>query len=240
MVVITTIVVLLPHITKSKKVEVPDVTNMTETEAVKKLKSEGFEITETIETYSNDIEEGSVIKTNPAAGTTRKKGSDVKVYVSLGTQEINIEDYTGQDYSFVQGKLEALGLTVFIEYEETTSDSSIEPDQIIRQSVAAETKLTSGDSIILYVLNANVYPDFTTGDYTVSDILSFAEENEITANFKDSDGNKLSITSQNVDEYSDANVVKQSRNAGSNLTKGATITFTLDIGSDEESESDLD
>lgn len=239
-VIITTIVLLLPKITKSSKVEVPDVTNMTEAKAKTTLKKAGFVITETVEENSNTIEEGYIIKTNPSSGSTRKEGSDIKLYVSLGTKEIKIEDYTGQDYSFIQGKLDALGITVFIEYEDADGDEDVEPDTILRQSVPADSTLTEGDSITLYVLNGSVYPDFTTGDYSLSDLLSFCEENDLTISYKDKSGKKLAIDNDNIGEYMDVAIIKQSRSAGTKLTKGSSITITLDISADGEQNSELD
>ena len=55
-------------------IEVPDVTNMTLVDAVKKLEDAGFTVAdETIERNSSTIEEGRVVMTSPAGGADKKK-----------------------------------------------------------------------------------------------------------------------------------------------------------------------
>ncbi len=60
---------------------VPDVTGLSYDEAVEALEAEGY-ISERTYEYSEDIEEGTVIKTDPEAGTDLNSGSTVTVYVA--------------------------------------------------------------------------------------------------------------------------------------------------------------
>jgi len=243
-VLITTIVLLVPMLTKSKQIIVPDVSNMSVAEATKLLQEEGFEVGDTIEEPSTEVEEGKVTRTNPAENTKRKEGSEVKIYVSSGNKEIEIEDYVGQNVDYVRGTLQAKGLKVYVEPKELDEDeeADAEADVIIEQSIEPGEMLTSGDEITLYVPDIkNVYPDFTEG-YLVSEVFDFAEEYNIRLTFKDSEGNTIAITNDNAEEYDDYTITYQSRKAGTKVTDRANLQITLDIdasGSDSECEGGL-
>jgi len=242
-VVITTVVVLLPYINSSDQVQVPDVSDMTVTKAIDTLQEAGFEIDEQIDMASSLVDAGNVIKTSPSIGTKRKKGSEIDIYVSLGSEEVEILDYVGENVFLIQGTLEAHGIKVFVETKDIEADEedNFETNVIMEQSVEPGVFLTSGDEIILYVPNIkNLYPDFTDGTYTVSDIIDFCAEYEVTTIFKDNEGNTLVIDNSNSAEYDDYEIVSQNRNAGSKVTEGASITIRLDVdGSSSDTSEDV-
>ena len=177
--VITSLVILIPVITSKSQIEIPDVTNKTLKEATKIIQDKGFQISEEqVEQASETVKEGYVIKTNPVAGTRRKKGYEVVIYVSLGDAKITVENYTGKNFSEVKGALEAQKIKVFKEEQELEGDDVAEENEIIGQSVEVGQKLSAGDSITLYVADTSKkYPNFVTGDWTVEKIRAFAEEN---------------------------------------------------------------
>lgn len=73
-IVFAAIFFLIPNITGTKEVKVPDIAEMTVEEAKEKLEDVGLEVTsEDIEQPSEEIEEGHVIKTSPAIGRSVKK-----------------------------------------------------------------------------------------------------------------------------------------------------------------------
>lgn len=234
-VLITTIVVLLPKITNSAQITIPDVTNMTVVKAIEALQEEGFTVSsEQIEKSSTVVEEGKIISTSPAGGTKHKKGYEVTLYVSTGNKSIEVEDYTGKNYLEVKGKLEAYGINVFIEEKEIEADAddSYEKDIIMDQSIKKGESLSKGDNITLYIPDIkNVYPDFTDGTYIVSDIIAFAKEYKISVKFIDSEGKTISINSENAYEYDDYQILNQNRKAGSVVTSGVSIIIKLDTSS---------
>ena len=241
-VVITTVILLLPVITKSEQIKVPDVAGLSESQAIEKLQDKGFEIKTSIEESSTKVEEGDVIRTKPSASTKHKKGSEITLYVSTGNKSIKVEDYVGMNYYEVKGKLEAFGITVFIEEEEIEAEvgDELEENTIMRQSVEEDEYLSSGDKITLYIpIIKNLYPDFTDGTYTVSSLLDFCSEYNITVTFIDSSGNQLSIDNSNASEYDDYAILTQSRNAGSKIADNkANITIKLDVDGTGENASD--
>ena len=238
-VLITSIVVLLPKLTKKAQVTVPDVSNMTVVKAIETLQEEGFTVSpKQIEKSSTVIDKGKIISTSPSGGTKHKKGYEITLYVSTGSKSVEVEDYTGKNYLEVKGKLEAYGINVIIEKKEmeVDSDEDYETNIIMDQSIKKGEHLSKGDNITLYIPDIkNLYPDFTDGTYSVSDIIDFANEYKLKLKFIDKDSKTISITSENANEYSDYKILTQNRAAGTKVTENALFTIKIDVSSSESS-----
>lgn len=241
-VLITSIVVLLPKLTKKAQVTVPDVSNMTVVKAIETLQEEGFTVSpKQIEKSSTVIDEGKIISTSPSGGTKHKKGYEVTLYVSTGSKSVEVEDYTGKNYLEVKGKLEAYGINVIIEKKEmeVDTDEDYETNIIMDQSIKKGEHLSKGDNITLYIPDIkNLYPDFTDGTYSVSDIIDFANEYKLKLKFIDKDSKTISITSENANEYADYKILNQNRTAGTKVTENASFTIKIDVSSSSEGGSD--
>lgn len=236
-VLITSIVVLLPKLTKKAQVTVPDVSNMTVVKAIETLQEEGFTVSpKQIEKSSTVIDEGKIISTSPSGGTKHKKGYEITLYVSTGSKSVEVEDYTGKNYLEVKGKLEAYGINVIIEKKEmeVDSDEDYETNIIMDQSIKKGEHLSKGDNITLYIPDIkNLYPDFTDGTYSVSDIIDFANEYKLKLKFIDKDSKTISITSENANEYADYKIITQNRAVGTKVTENASFTIKIDVSSSE-------
>ena len=241
-VLITSIVVLLPKLTKKAQVTVPDVSNMTVVKAIETLQEEGFTVSQKqIEKSSTVIDEGKIISTSPSGGTKHKKGYEITLYVSTGSKSVEVEDYTGKNYLEVKGKLEAYGINVIIEKKEmeVDTDEDYETNIIMDQSIKKGEHLSKGDNITLYIPDIkNLYPDFTDGTYSVSDIIDFANEYKLKLKFIDKDSKTISITSENANEYADYKIITQNRAVGTKVTENASFTIKIDVSSSSGSSSD--
>ena len=218
---ITALIVFIPLITGGKQIEVPDVTDMTVSDAIDTLQDAGFVVSdEQREVASSDIEEGRVVRTSPAVGSKRKDGTTVTLYVSIGDTQIEIEDYTGESYLEVKGRLEALGLFVLIERQdvEETDDVDYEDGLIIDQSIEPGEKVSAGTNITLYIPNVVTnYPNFTDGSYTVEAIEDFADTYELT----------LDIEYVKTNEYTPGTIYYQSRPEGQRVVAGQTFKIRV-------------
>ncbi len=218
--IITCLVVLLPKLTKQKNVVVPDVSKLSVSEAEKKLQKIGFETEAEIKTtYSSDIPSGQVVKTEPAAGRSVKEGTKVTIYESLGENTYVMEDFTGKNYIEVKTTLEKVnGLNVIVEDKDVEDSTKYEVDTVIDQKPAVGEKVTEGDTVYLYIVKVTEkYPDFTTGNYTLSDIQAFAEKYNL----------KLSIAYQETDEYEIGSIISQNRESGSEIISGMTLKIVI-------------
>ena len=203
--VITSIVILIPVITSKSQIEIPDVTNKSLKEATKIIQDKGFQISEEqVEQASETVKEGHIIRTNPVAGTKRKKGYEVVLYVSLGDAKITVENYSGKNFSEVKGALEAQKIKVLKEVQELEGGDVADENEIIGQSVEVGQKLSAGDTITLYVADTSKkYPNFSTGDWDENKVKAFAAENGLTVDInyvEDPTKENGTIVSQNPHE----------------------------------------
>ncbi len=227
-VIVTAIVFLLPQLTEAKDVKIPDVSNMSIVEAENELESAGFTVaTETKEATSDKIEEGNVVKTSPAAGRTVKEGSTITLYVSIGEGGYILEDLTGKNYIEEKAILEKMyNLYVEIIEDEIDDINKYEKGTIISTEPAAGTLLKEGDTIKLHIPDTSImYPDFSTGEYSLKDIEDFAEKYNI----------ELLIEYVETSEYEPGTIYEQSKEAGSIVGEGGTLKIfiasePLDIG----------
>lgn len=234
-VIITTIVVLIPYITSSRQEEVPDVSGYTVNEAINALQDAGFIVAdEQREEASETIPEGNVTKTSPAAGSIRKEGTEITLYVSLGDVTVEIENYTGENFSEVKGRLEALNLVVYKDYyelEDGEDPNDYEEGIIVSQSVEPGERLSEGDSITLYVPELdNQYPNFVEDEYSVSEVEEFASDYGIN----------LTINYEETTEYEPGTIIRQSRAAGATVVEGARLTITVAAAPGEVEEPSTD
>ena len=92
-----------------------------ESTAQTKLESAGFKVGDVKEVENDSVNKGKVIKTDPTAGTMRKEGASIDVYVSSGSKGFTLKNYKGKNYK------DAI--------EDLTSNYGVSEDQIDIQHV---------------------------------------------------------------------------------------------------------
>jgi len=199
--IVAVLVMFLPRLLNQKDVIVPDVSGMTVSDAISKLQDEGFTIKdEQIEIADENIVAGNVVKTMPATGTKRSKGTAITIYVSIGDEKIEIENYVGKNYLEVKGNLEAKGLSVIITRETVKDTKTAKQGVIIKQSVAAGEKLNARDTITLTIPDLDdTYPNWV-GTKNVDDVQAFCDEHDVTLKIKDGTCDKGVICTQSRPE----------------------------------------
>ena len=129
-----------------KLVKVPNLVNQNVSQAQTALTSAG--LTPSVRTNSNSTRPaGTVIKQNPAAGTSVKAGTTVYLVVSGGG--VQVPNEIGQTLQAAQGALQADGLTYTIKYVPATGDTT--PGTVIGMSPNPGTVVPTGTSITLRV-----------------------------------------------------------------------------------------
>lgn len=139
-------------LTSPSTVSVPDVAGSSLSEAKTTIKSSGLKVGTVHKVSSDTVESGYVIKTSPTAGSSKKEGSSIDIYVSKGSSGFKIKDYTGQDYqTAVKDLVNNYGvLESQIEIEEV-STSDYDEGVIISQTPSeGETFKVSGDDKITF------------------------------------------------------------------------------------------
>jgi len=229
-VLVAAVILFIPSLINGKDKIVPDVKNLTVTEAIKKLQDEGFEVSDTQkEESSADIKKDHVIKTNPAAGSKRASGTTITLTVSTGDSTITIEDYSGKNYQEIKGMLEVYGINVLIERKEVKEEDNAKDGIILSQDVEAGTKLRANDSITLYIPDIVVkYPDFTDGSYTLEQVQAFCDEHNVS----------LKINYETSSSYNPGTIIYQSRQKGYTVTEGTSLTIRVAKANDGSTPAD--
>ena len=204
--------------TNKKEVIIPDVSNLSIVDAEKSLKNLGFEISnENKYEASSTVPENNVIKTEPGSGLSRKKGSVITLVISSGEEGLVLENYVGQNYYEVKGKLEANGIKVTIEKKEI-EDKSIKENTIIEQSPTVGTKVTDKDTVKLIVPDVITnYPDFVSEGWKLDDIRTFCDDYGIN----------LEVVEKESETEAAGTVIGQSRSANSKVVSGVTLRITV-------------
>ena len=208
-------------VTKSnnEQVKIPDVSDMTVSEAEEELEKAGFIVEiETEKIESNDIEEGRVVKTSPAINRTVKKGTKITLYESVGKAGIELEDYTGMNYLEVKVRLEEVNnLNVLIEKKTIDNPTEEQENIIVAQSPKEGTLVTEGSTVTLYIPNMNFYPDMVAEQWSLADAGDFAEKYNLN----------LKVTEKETTTVNPGIVIWQSRRSGSVIAEGATFEINV-------------
>ncbi|SJN30885.1 Stk1 family PASTA domain-containing Ser/Thr kinase [Mycetocola reblochoni] len=138
---------------------VPDVTGLTLDEATAALAEQDL-VAEPTEEESNDVEEGLVIRSFPAAGLRTDPNETVQVYVSSGTAKVSVPDVTEMSIDDATAELEDAGLEVG---STDASNSATIPEGTVTGTSPAQGKAVEpGSTVDLTVSNGKVaLPDMT-------------------------------------------------------------------------------
>lgn len=222
--IICFVIFALPSFNKVPDIKVPDVENTELNAAIRELEDLGFIVEAKVEEqYSDVIEAGKVIKTNPQKDRTVKKGTQITVTVSLGLEGFLSENYVGKNYIEVKTMLETRGIKVVLEEKEVTKKEmeekeDIKENTVLKQDVEIGKELKKGDSVTLTIPKVIViYPDFTDGTWTKEKIEKFCEENKI----------KLEVKTINTNDHPDGTIYSQDRASDSKVVAGVKLTITI-------------
>ena len=213
------LLVVVPDVTAPKSIRIPSVKNMSVSKAEKKLQDEGFTVAAKIKSvYDKDVKKGYVVKTDPAVGRTVKEGTEITIYKSLGVKKYTLDDYVGKNYGEVSSTLEENGIKIIETKEEPNSETCkyIGQDVIIWQSLASGSKVQSGDSLTVKLLNSVKFPNFS-GE-SQDEVSNWANENCVTLNVEYQD---------TTDEALADKVISQSRPSGATVKNNDEVTIKI-------------
>ncbi len=218
---IITVAFIIPAVTASKPVTVPNCAGDKVSQCEKKLQNVGLEVRTNIKSVaSSKIKKGRVVRTDPENGRSVKEGTKVTIYKSSGEETFEIQNYIGENYIEVQTILETqYGLDVTVEKRDVdASDREYDEQEVIGQSLAAGSKVKEGDSIILYIPNiVDTFPDMAGLGWGLADAEAFCDKYGLT----------ISVEYQETTAYEEGKIIDQSRAAGSPIVKGQTLTVTI-------------
>lgn len=227
------IFIIYPKLTEVPEIVIPNVAGMTVQKAEDTLRKAGFEIETKVEEISDEkMAEGLVVKTSPAIGLKRKKGTKITLYESMGDTVYAIEDYTGRNYIEVKTILTTqYGLDVIIEKMDVPEGKEYGEEEIIKQDLEVGKKVAKGEKITLYIPNiVDEYPNFVDEEWTLEEIQNFCDEYGVVVTF----------VPKQTDEYPENTIISQSRAAKTTIVKGATLKIVYAVKYVEQTETPED
>ena len=141
---------LFTNVFASGEVEVPDVSGKVLEEAKKEIENAGLRIAEEPIPIQPDEEEeeqfepGQVVRTDPEAGTSRKRNSEVYVYYIPEEDEETVISYVGKNYPSIEAELRETFKDVVVKEEEGNG----EVGTITSQDPAPGTKVKLDDTVL--------------------------------------------------------------------------------------------
>ncbi|MGH3544629.1 MAG: PASTA domain-containing protein, partial [Mycobacteriales bacterium] len=126
---------------------VPSVANQPQAKAVELLEAEGFTVVRS-EEESQDVAKDRAIRSEPAAGSTAKVNSTVRLVISKGRGSVSVPDVAGLSMTDAQALLNERGLKVTFSAE--ASDEA-PANSVIRQEPAPNTTVAKGSEVQLFV-----------------------------------------------------------------------------------------
>ncbi|WP_208545487.1 Stk1 family PASTA domain-containing Ser/Thr kinase [Streptomyces sp. Tu 2975] len=129
-------------------VKVPDVSGKPLAEAERELRKVGLAPGVVTREFDETVAQGSVVRTDPAAGSGRSPDTAVSIVVSKGAP-IDMPDVTGDSVEDATAELEEAGLKVKVAEERIHSEQ--EAGSVARQSAAEGARLAGGDTVTLTV-----------------------------------------------------------------------------------------
>lgn len=175
---------------------------------------------------SEDVDAGSIIRTDPLPGTELKKGSVVTLYASTGPAPRVLPELAGLTVADATDQLEGLGLVV--EVGDPEFDEKIAKDTVISWTVPDSPTLVAGGTVtkgtaVRLIASAGPAPravpdlaGLTVADATkaLADLQLLIEELPVEFN----------------DTVPAGQVIRQDPKPGANLERGATVKVVVSKG----------
>lgn len=219
------LIYFLPDLLGLKKIDIPDVVGMTEAEAIEALEEEGFEIRESKEEYSEDVEAGNVIKTTPEAGKERPRGTEVTLYISIGKELVMMESYIGDDFEQVASLLANYGYKSIEDPKEVYSDKPA--GTIIEQDPEPGTEVIPNETVLTFTVSKGK-------EVITLRNLQGMTENELDE-YEKSSGLDIKVTSrEHSNSVAEGQVISQNPSANTELEKGAEVKVVLSKGKEKQ------
>ena len=195
----------------------PDITNVSQDQAAQALQANNLDFT-TQEAFSEEVPVGSVISSDPAAGSRTLRGTKVTVIISKGPERHAMPEVEGQELAKARADIESNHLLVG-QVKENWSES-VESGRVISASQPVGTLLPRDTSIDLVVSKGR--QPLAIKDYTNKDADQASKE------LKDQ-GFKVEVAEAHSDTVAAGLVISQDPASG-NGHRGDVVKLEKSLG----------
>ena len=206
------------HITNPPEVEMPNVVGLEKQEAQAKIEEAGLKYKVDKEEYNKDVEKDHIISQDPSYSEKYhnvKKGAEVKVVISLGTEKTKVPNVEGMTEEEAIKAIEVAKLKAEVIEE---SSKKVDEGKVISQETPPDTEVDAGDTVKIHV---------STGveQATVPNVVGKTQAEATQA--LEAAGLSVSVTTAEDSSKENGKVIKQSVDAGKTVDKGTQVTITV-------------
>ncbi|MFM9591387.1 Stk1 family PASTA domain-containing Ser/Thr kinase [Streptomyces scabiei] len=206
------------YITSGQFTQVPAVLRQSQAAATERLRSAGLDV-DVKKEYSDTVERGRVISTDPSPGERIRDNDSVTVTVSKGPETVKVPDLKGLRLDLAKDRLSGDGLEPGLVTREFSDE--VVRGQVISTRPGAGTEVASG-TVVRIVVSRGAPVDVPN--------LSGASVEDATSRLE-AEGLKVKIAPGRVNsEFDKGLVAEQSPGVGKQIGTGDTVTLTLSKG----------
>lgn len=204
------------------EIQVPEFQGLSLEEARAQLEENNLLLGEVVQQSDEEIEEGSIIDSNPTSGSTISEEEDIDFYVSTGKQEYELEDYEDENFEEVRAELTEMGFTV--EREEQSSDT-IEQGNIISQDIRSGEAVVPNETTITFTVSTG------PAGFPLRDLTGYSRVG--VDDYVQQYGLNVTIEEAPSEDVPEGQVMGQQPEAGTILYSNSHITVTFSSGPEE-------
>lgn len=220
--------ILIFALGRKDDVTVPNVNNLSESDARQSLLARGLKIGKDKYQYSNKVKKGRIISTDPQTGITVKNGQTVDLIISRGAKLKAVPNVAGENYTSARQKLIKAGFKVS---KVNQPDAVIPKNTVISQDVTPGKKVQANKTTITLFVStgkAKASKDEVklrdlTG-YTLKGAQDYAKDNDLS----------LDISEASSDSAQKGTVMRQDPAPGTRVKKGSKIHLVISKGKDSD------
>lgn len=201
------------------EVKLPNLVNKTEEEAEQILKELKLKLIVKSEEYDENIEKGKIISQDPTyqENYTIKEHSEISVIISKGTEKVDIPNVVGKTRQEAEKALKDAGLVPEIIEE---NDEKVEAGIVLSQDPEDGENVNKGSKVKLVVSKGSAIVKV--------EVPSLIGKNEQEAKaLLEEAGLKANIINDEDESKNDGVVLRQSKEAGTQVQEGTTVTITV-------------
>lgn len=208
------------YINSGQFTKVPPLLTKTQAEAEDRLADAGLELGTVEHAYSDTVERGQIISTDPEPGARIRGNDAVSITVSDGPETVRVPALAGRELDEARSQLKEDGLEPGMVTREFSEE--VPRGSVISARPADGTKVRSGSAVALVVSKGS---PVDVPDVTGSDLADARSEMQDA-------GLEVRIATERVhsSEFGKGQVVRQTPAPGGRAAEGDTVTLTLSKG----------
>ncbi len=197
------------------EVAVPEVRNLSQSEASQVLRETGLVPAQEIEyIYDDVIPVGNVVKTDPAEGRIVRVERVVELYISKGPEFIQTPDLYGRTEMEARVILSDLDLDIVVEME---YNEDVEEGLIYRQIPGESFRISPGDQVTVYVSRGR-------GPFDIADLVGYSEQGALDYL---EDNNLRAVVRYRFSIGSSGHVIEQDPEAGEEVRPNQVVELVV-------------